>query len=180
MTEIRDPVVPKKDITEIPQFKVAAKRSIYILAISAIALTVTNLLAGFYVINSSRELSALEDKLNEFRDIEKHIIANVDEQTKKLELRIIESEKKIGDELRAVSSELASFADAENSGPVLIDAEGRNIAVDGSGEEIQSRSVISPANSRELNVPDENEEQSTVSYERIEGADGKVYYKKIR
>ncbi len=176
MTEIRERIIPNTEKSEPPEVQSGANRFVFVLAVASITLTAINLVAGYYVIDSSRGLHVIEDRLQRMQQIEKNVIASVNDLQKVMQGRLQEMEERT---VKKIQADLARVPypgrKTENSVPVLSDNQAQNQGGDG---DLKHLTVPEAASSNSGETGDG--QNSSVSYERIESADGKVFYRKVR
>ncbi|RRI03087.1 hypothetical protein EH240_10965 [Mesorhizobium tamadayense] len=176
MTMISEPDVPAIELGE--QEKAPGKpsraRTIAFVAVGAVLVTVVNVTAAVYLYRGVNDLRALEARLSQLGQFEQRIGARIDTVNNGFQSRFETLDRQLQASFGHINGNIARL---EQGQPVAADVETpRAPEPDFAGTTVAEADSAgaSPAFKGKAAPPGPNP-----SYQRIQQADGKVYYKKI-
>lgn len=184
MTVIREKVVPDGPggaAATADGEPVTAQRIVLWVAVFAIILTGMNLFAGFYLSQASRDLVGIGDKLDGLSRFEAKITDHVTSSAAALRQRIDNLDTAIDSDLAQLSARVTAL---EKSLDALQQAlgEAEVVAMPDTSQTTSGADAPGPETVGALpkTKPQNPASGGQPSYKRIEGADGKVTYRKVK
>ncbi|PBC01423.1 hypothetical protein [Mesorhizobium sp. WSM3860] len=184
MTMISEPDIPAIELSE--QEKTPGRpsraRTIGAVAAGAVLVTAINVTAAIYLYRGVNDLRALEARLDQLGQFEQRIGARIDTVNNGFQSRFETLDRQLQASFGQINGNIARL---EQGQPVAADAETPRAPEPGfAGTTVAEASAVenptepdsagAPAFKRKAAPPGPNP-----SYQRIQQADGKVYYKKI-
>lgn len=185
MTRIIDPDEPSEGRADsIFNRKLSTSRLVGCTLAAAAVMTGINLAAAVYFIRGIGELRAAEQRLQTLSDFEARIIAKVDKVNVGMQTRLEELQRgvlgrlgEMGDRLEKIERGALPANIATSLLPVGTDALPEAEPIDGAQQEFhvaaEPAAAPPPAGQQPAPAP-------SSAYQRLQGADGKVYYRKMK
>lgn len=187
MTTIIDPSVPCIDAGDaILDREASRSRWIVFAGAAAVTMTALNLAVAFYFYRGIDELRSIEQRLGQLSEFEGRIDAKIDSVNNGMQTRIEMLDRnlqgriaEIRDRLEQIKQQPAPSQVETSMLPALepqLEADNQDVSSDiAPAIEAAAEPVASPRPLRRASMP-----SPSTAYQRLETAEGKVYYRKVK
>jgi hypothetical protein len=190
MTVILDSSTPRIDEPRVVKPKTYVTPAVLVL-LAAGTLTFLNLAAAVYTFRSTRNLTAIENRLGELKAFEDRVAGQLDRMNTGIQARLEMLQSDFRGEIGGLRDETSRLT-IPPSASSEVEANSRNDALQIEAPEIEpeplaepvptevQESVAEDASPPPKRTARANTTEKAPAYERIQSQDGKVYYRKVR